>query len=58
MSNTRTNEEWLHDLKASGVAQEAAIADLRNILLRAGLYFFNRNLNDLGDLARDEIAIG
>ena len=25
MSNARTNEEWLHDLSASGATQEAAI---------------------------------
>jgi RNA polymerase sigma-70 factor, ECF subfamily len=55
MLHTRTNEDWLHDLQADGEVQENAIADLRNILLRAVLYFFNRNLNDLGGLARDEI---
>ena len=55
MSNTRTNEEWLHDLRASGAAQEAAIADLRNILLRAVLFLFSRNLGDFGGLARNEI---
>jgi RNA polymerase sigma-70 factor, ECF subfamily len=46
MSKTRTNEEWLHDLKAGGDLQEAAIADLRELLLRAVLFFFNRNLSD------------
>jgi len=55
MSDTRTNQEWLHDLNASGVLQEAAIADLRDILLRAALYFFSRNLGDFGGLSRDEI---
>src|SRR5687768_3555293 len=55
MSNTRTNEEWLHDLRANGAAQEAAIADLRNILLRAVLFLFSRNLGDFGGLARNEI---
>jgi len=55
MSKTRTNEEWLYDLKASGTAQEAAIADLRNILLRAVLFLFSRNLGDFGGLARNEI---
>ena len=55
MSNTRTNDEWLHDLRASGVSQEAAIADLRNLLLRAVLFFFSRNLDDFRGLARDEI---
>jgi RNA polymerase sigma-70 factor (ECF subfamily) len=55
MSNTRTNEEWLHDLRASGAVQEAAIADLRDILLRAALYFFSRNLGDFRALNRDDI---
>jgi RNA polymerase sigma-70 factor (ECF subfamily) len=55
MSNTRTNEAWLHDLNASGEVQEAAIADLRDLLLRAALYFFNRNLVDFEGLSRDEI---
>lgn len=55
MSNRRTNDEWLHDLNASGESQEAAIADLRELLLRAALYFFSRNLGDFGGLNRDEI---
>jgi len=56
MSRTRTNQEWLHDLKASGALQEAAIADLRDLLLRAALYFFSRNLGDFRGLSRDEIT--
>ena len=56
MSTTRTNQEWLHDLNASGATQEAAIADLRDLLLRAALYFFSRNLGDFKGLDRDEIA--
>ena len=55
MSNARTNDEWLQDLNASGELQEAAIADLRELLLRAALYFFSRNLGDFGGLNRDEI---
>jgi RNA polymerase sigma-70 factor (ECF subfamily) len=55
MTQTRTNEEWLHDLRESGVEQEHAIADLQNILLRAVLYIFNRNLHDLSALARDDV---
>lgn len=55
MSNIRTNEEWLHDLRASGEVQEAATMDLRALLLRAVLYLFSRNLGDFGGLARDEI---
>ena len=56
MSHTRTNQEWLHDLKASGVLQEAAIADLRDLLLRAALYFFSRNLGDFRGLSQEEIT--
>ena len=55
MSKTRTNEEWLNDLNASGEAQEAAIVDLRDLLLRATLYFFSRNLSDFQGRNRDEI---
>jgi RNA polymerase sigma-70 factor (ECF subfamily) len=55
MSNPRTNQEWLQDLNASGKAQEAAIAELRELLLRAALYFFSRNLGDFRGQARDEI---
>jgi RNA polymerase sigma-70 factor (ECF subfamily) len=51
----RTNEEWLRDLRASGEIQEGAILDLRDLLLRAALYFFNRNLSDLSDMSREEI---
>lgn len=55
MSEARTNQEWLHDLTASGATQEAAIADLRDLLLRAALYFFSRNLSDFEKSNGDEI---
>src|SRR5512147_2558698 len=55
MTDIRMNQEWLRDLNDSGVSQEAAIADLRNILLRAALFFFSRNLGDFAGLSRDEI---
>lgn len=55
MSRARTNEEWLHDLSASGAVQEAAIIELRELLLRTVLFFFSRNLGDLGGLSREEI---
>jgi RNA polymerase sigma-70 factor (ECF subfamily) len=55
MTRTRTNEEWLHDLGGEGTAQEHAIADLQNILLRAVLYIFNRNVGDLRTRTRDDI---
>src|SRR5215208_2882133 len=55
MLKIRTNEEWLEDLRTSGVAQEAAILELRDLLLRTVLFFFSRNLGDLGGMSRDEI---
>jgi len=55
MEASRTNQEWLNDLSSGSASQEAAIADLRIILLRAALYFFSRNLGDFGGLSRDEI---
>src|SRR6478672_9297512 len=56
MSTTRTNPEWLHDLNAGGTTQEAAIADLRDLLLRAALYFFSRNTSDFRGLDPDEMT--
>ncbi len=56
MSITRTNTEWLHHLQAGGALQEAAIADLRDLLLRAALYFFSRNPGDFQGLDREEIT--
>lgn len=56
MSTTRTNQEWLHDLNARGMVQESAIADLRDLLLRAALYFFSRNLGDFRGVERDEVT--
>jgi RNA polymerase sigma-70 factor (ECF subfamily) len=55
MSDTRTNEEWLYALKANGEIQETAITDLRDLLLRATLYFFHRNQSDFAGMNRDEI---
>ncbi|MCG3142635.1 MAG: hypothetical protein HDKAJFGB_04163 [Anaerolineae bacterium] len=53
---TRTNAEWLSELRADGTAaQAAAIEDLRLYLLRAVLYFFSASPGDLRGLARPEI---
>jgi RNA polymerase sigma-70 factor, ECF subfamily len=54
MSKTRTNQEWLQDLVSDGIIQETAIADLRDLLLRATLYFFSRNVGDFQNLKREE----
>ena len=56
MPKTRSNQEWLQELRSSGSEQEAALADLRDLLLRAALYFFNRNLGDFRGLSREEIV--
>jgi RNA polymerase sigma-70 factor (ECF subfamily) len=32
---TRSNDEWLHDLRAAGTVQEAALRDLRETILRS-----------------------
>jgi RNA polymerase sigma-70 factor, ECF subfamily len=55
MAKTRNNQEWLQELTASGSVQDAAISDLRELLLRAALYFFSRNLGDFQGLGREEI---
>ncbi|HEY5912316.1 MAG TPA: hypothetical protein VJA21_17070, partial [Verrucomicrobiae bacterium] len=55
MPNERTNEEWLTDLRLTGAVQEQALADLRDLLLRASLYFFGRNLGDFSGLGREEV---
>ena len=55
MTPTRSNEEWLQDLKGTGETQAQAIAALHNILLRAALYLFNRHSGDLAGLASDEV---
>jgi RNA polymerase sigma-70 factor (ECF subfamily) len=55
MTSTRTNDQWLHELTASGALQESAISELRDLLLRAVLFFFSRNLGDFEKLSRAEI---
>jgi RNA polymerase sigma-70 factor, ECF subfamily len=55
MADTRRNEQWLQDLNASGMQQEAAIADLRNLLLRGVTFFFSRNMSDFHGLGREDM---
>lgn len=53
---TRSNEEWLRELRADDTPEQvAAINDLREYLLRAVLYFFSQYPGDLRGLAREEI---
>ena len=54
MPSTRTNEQWLHALTAGGAVQEFAISELRDLLLRAVLFFFSRNPGDFEKLSRTE----
>lgn len=55
MLRSRTNLEWLQELEANGELQNAAIVDLRILLLRAAFYTFNRNLGDLANFSQEEI---
>ena len=55
MTPTRTNQQWLEELNTSGAPQEAAIADLRDLLLRAALYYFSRNRGDFQGFDQDDI---
>ena len=55
MTSLRTNEQWLQGLSANGNAQETAISDLRDLLLRAVLFFFSRNMRDFERLRREEV---
>lgn len=52
---SRTNAEWLHELQAEGEEQAAAIADLRDYMLRAALYSLSRSHGDLAHRAPVEI---
>ena len=65
---TRSNDEWLRELRADGIAQEAALCDLRESILRAlRAYLAARHqgkLDDAGeadhlaqDCAQDAILI-
>jgi RNA polymerase sigma-70 factor (ECF subfamily) len=42
---TRTNEAWISDLKSSGEAREAALEDLRSIILKGLPYALSRWLS-------------
>lgn len=55
MTRTRTNQEWLDELREGGALQEQAVADLQGLLLRAVLYTFHRHAGELHSLARDDV---
>lgn len=52
----RSNDEWLHELGASGADQAAAIEELRSYLVRAALYSLNQNAQGLTQLTPKAIA--
>jgi RNA polymerase sigma-70 factor (ECF subfamily) len=52
---TRSNEEWLRELAASGEEQTAAIEDLRAGLLRAAFYSLRQSAYHLTHLTTAEI---
>jgi RNA polymerase sigma-70 factor, ECF subfamily len=55
MARLRSNQEWLQELTTNGSDRDAAISDLRELLLRAALYFFSRNLGDFQGVGQEEI---
>jgi RNA polymerase sigma-70 factor (ECF subfamily) len=50
-----TNEQWLADLRSSGPRREAAVARLRDYLLRAILVYLIRHRSDLAHFHYDEL---
>lgn len=56
MTENRTNEEWLSDLKSQGDVQTRAIEDLTERLKRSILYYLSQERSDLRDLATQELS--
>jgi RNA polymerase sigma-70 factor (ECF subfamily) len=58
MSGARTNQEWIDTLSGQDQQQAAALADLRDLLLRAALYTLVKHQQDLRALnERDRLAL-
>lgn len=55
MAKTRTNEEWLAELRADSQVQAEAIEDLRQRLKRSIRYYLGQDRSDLRDLSSQEI---
>lgn len=53
---TRTNSDWLADLRSEGSARDAAIADLRAWLQRSALFYLRRQTRERNRLDADEIG--
>lgn len=51
-----TNAEWIRILSTPGAEQATALEELRQILLRAALFTFDRNASDLQRLSYDEVV--
>ena len=51
----RSNEEWLAQLRSTGLEQQQAIEDLRRALERAALYYVRRRAPGLKGAATDEL---
>ena len=45
MTTTRSNESWLSDLRSDGIAREAALTDLRNVIQHGLPYALSRWLS-------------
>jgi RNA polymerase sigma-70 factor (ECF subfamily) len=54
-SKSRTNSQWIADLRGDGILQEQAVIELREILLRASLYTFHRYTSEAGNLDQDQV---
>jgi RNA polymerase sigma-70 factor, ECF subfamily len=55
MNTSRSNDAWLLALKQPGEAQEEALEELRDYLLRAVLFYLRNHRSDLSDLTGEEI---
>jgi len=51
----RSSREWLDDLSSSGARKDAAVADLREYLLRAVLVYLTRHRSDLAVFDYEEL---
>ena len=54
--STRTNDEWLQDLRAAGEPHDAALADLRESLRQSALFCLRRHAHEVRDFSADDIA--
>jgi len=55
MTQDRSNEAWLTELRAEGQVQATALQDLRQRLKRSILYYLSQDRSDLRDLSTTEL---